>query len=500
MADTQARAITALIDYIAALEDRYGAAIRMLADEVEAVNKTASATRQAAELLADEIERTNETAAGVTHALGSVGELFKQKADIGSLESVGKMTMNSLRKTQSDLADLRKQLNELKDIDPTVEMRVEKGMIQYRSKDGWKNLISKEELRGPRGLTGGGGSAPNPGGDTPSTGGAVESVNGKTGKVVLGVDDIPQLRNQLNARVEKEDGKGLIPLDELERLSGLQNYDDTALREELITATAEIAALQENDIETAQQVDALAERLDEVAEQVANVKNYDDTEVRADIAANTAGIATNAENIAGLQTASHTHGNKAVLDSVTQANVDLANALDDAAAVTSQGITMRVPFNADGNAVTGLPNPMNASDAVPFGLLETLRTSIIDSIYPVNSIYISYSHVNPATLFGGTWERINNAFLWACDSNGEIGKTGGEKTHTLTTDEMPAHSHRVASSQLNANAPSFNGYFNASHNSSKANAWYVVSSDTGGDAAHNNMPPYVQVAVWRRTA
>lgn len=486
MADTQARAITALIDYIAALEDRYGTAIRMLADEVEAVNKTASATRQAAELLADEIERTNETAAGVTHALGSVGELFKQKADIGSLESVGKMTMNSLRKTQNDLADLRKQLNELKDIDPTVEMRVEKGMIQYRGKDGWKNLISKEELRGPRGLSGGGGSAPNPGGDTPSTGGAVESVNGKTGKVVLGVDDIPQLRNQLNARVEKEDGKGLIPLDELERLSGLQNYDDTALREELITATAEIAALQENDIETAQQVDALAEQL-------ANVKNYDDTEVRA-------GIATNAENIAGLQTASHTHGNKAVLDSVTQANVDLVNALDEASAVTSQGITMRVPFNAGGNAVTGLPTPTGETDAVPYGLLETLRASIIDSIYPVNSIYISYSHVNPATLFGGTWERINNTFLWACDANGEIGKTGGEKTHTLTTDEMPAHSHRVASSQLNPNAPSFNGYFNASHNSSKANAWYVVSSDTGGDAAHNNMPPYIQVAVWRRTA
>ena len=471
MADTQARAITALIDYIAALEDRYGTAIRMLADEVEAVNKTASATRQAAELLADEIERTNETAAGVTHALGSVGELFKQKADIGSLESVGKMTMNSLRKTQSDLADLRKQLNELKDIDPTVEMRVEKGMIQYRGKDGWKNLISKEELRGPRGLSGGGGSAPNPGGDTPPTGGAVESVNGKTGKVVLGVDDIPQLRNQLNARVEKEDGKGLIPLDELERLSGLQNYDDTALREELVTATAEIAALQENDIETAQQVDALA---------VVAGKN--------------------AEDVADLKTASHTHGNKAVLDSVTQANVDLVNALDDASAVSSQGITMRKPFNADGNAVTGLPNPVNASDAVPYGLLETLRASIIDSIYPVNSIYISYSHTNPATLFGGTWERINNAFLWACDENGEIGKTGGEKNHTLTIDEMPDHDHWVAGNIQAASAPEFQGYFNVSHNTATAKAWYAHTSHSGGGQAHNNMPPYMQVSVWRRTA
>lgn len=114
--------------------------------------------------------------------------------------------------------------------------------------------------------------------------------------------------------------------------------------------------------------------------------------------------------------------------------------------------------------------------------------------YPVNSIYISYSHVSPAELFGGEWTRISNAFLWGCDANGGIGTTGGEKTHTLTINELPVHSHGSVYSQ-NAEG-------------TKSQAWYSTSGDklaygvveTGGGAAHNNMPPYIQVSIWRRTA
>lgn len=120
--------------------------------------------------------------------------------------------------------------------------------------------------------------------------------------------------------------------------------------------------------------------------------------------------------------------------------------------------------------------------------------SLLDYIYPVGSIYLSYSHVSPATLFGGTWERIQNAFLWAVDANGEIGLTGGEKTHTLTVNELPSHSHGSVYSQH--------------ANGTKDKAWYTTSGSsvaygavaTGGGAAHNNMPPYIQVSAWRRTA
>lgn len=114
--------------------------------------------------------------------------------------------------------------------------------------------------------------------------------------------------------------------------------------------------------------------------------------------------------------------------------------------------------------------------------------------YPVGSIYISYNHTNPGTLFGGTWARISNAFLWATDANGTIGQTGGEKTHTLTVNELPSHNH--------------GGTYTNGGDATKTHAWLASggsamayeSVDTGGGQAHNNMPPYIQVSVWRRTA
>lgn len=120
--------------------------------------------------------------------------------------------------------------------------------------------------------------------------------------------------------------------------------------------------------------------------------------------------------------------------------------------------------------------------------------SIFDYIYPVGSIYLSYSHVNPGTLFGGTWERLQNAFLWAVDASGEIGLTGGSKTHTLTVDELPAHSHGSVYSQ-HATGTKDKAWYNTSGSSV---AYGAVS--TGGGQAHNNMPPYIQVSAWRRTA
>lgn len=120
--------------------------------------------------------------------------------------------------------------------------------------------------------------------------------------------------------------------------------------------------------------------------------------------------------------------------------------------------------------------------------------SLLDFIYPVGSIYLSFSHVNPGSLFGGTWARIENAFLWAVDADGEIGLKGGAKEVTLTTDQIPKHSHGSVYSQHATGT--------------KDKAWYNTTGtsvaygpvETGGGQAHNNMPPYIQVSMWRRTA
>ena len=66
---------------------------------------------------------------------------------------------------------------------------------------------------------------------------------------------------------------------------------------------------------------------------------------------------------------------------------------------------------------------------------------MLDNVYPVGSIYMSVNNTNPSTLFGGTWQQIQDRFLLAAGATYAAGATGGEATHTLTTDEMPAHSH-----------------------------------------------------------
>ena len=72
-------------------------------------------------------------------------------------------------------------------------------------------------------------------------------------------------------------------------------------------------------------------------------------------------------------------------------------------------------------------------------------SSLWDQIYPVGSIYITANATNPSVLFGGTWEQLKGKFLVGVDSSDTdfetSGKTGGEKTHTLTVDEIPSHTH-----------------------------------------------------------
>ena len=65
----------------------------------------------------------------------------------------------------------------------------------------------------------------------------------------------------------------------------------------------------------------------------------------------------------------------------------------------------------------------------------------LDLIYPVGSIYISYTSTSPATRFGGTWSQISSRFLYCTTGVG----TGGSNTHTLTLNEIPAHSHALKS-------------------------------------------------------
>lgn len=126
-------------------------------------------------------------------------------------------------------------------------------------------------------------------------------------------------------------------------------------------------------------------------------------------------------------------------------------------------------------------------------------STILSKVYPVGSIYMSVNSASPATLFGGTWERIKDQFLLAAGDKYAAGKTGGEATHTLTENEIPAHRHSIWFPNADGEQSAAIGYPEAG----SKNTWYAEASKTagaGGGAAHNNMPPYLTVYVWKRTA
>ena len=120
--------------------------------------------------------------------------------------------------------------------------------------------------------------------------------------------------------------------------------------------------------------------------------------------------------------------------------------------------------------------------------------NIFDSIYPVGSIYMTINEVNPSTLFGGVWEQIKDTFLLGSGDVYEAGTTGGEATHTLTINEMPAHTHSIYKGR---EAGGIGSGLTWSTGSTTNNAGV---NNTGGSQPHNNMPPYLTVCIWKRVS
>ena len=127
-----------------------------------------------------------------------------------------------------------------------------------------------------------------------------------------------------------------------------------------------------------------------------------------------------------------------------------------------------------------------------------------NAIYPVGSIYMSVAATSPSVLFGGTWEQIKDKFLLSCGDLYENGEEGGEKEHTLTISEMPKHKHGYNLTYgTAATNKTTNGKFLAGDSN---NAWiwnqegHTSLTNTGESKAHNNMPPYLTVYIWKRTS
>lgn len=150
----------------------------------------------------------------------------------------------------------------------------------------------------------------------------------------------------------------------------------------------------------------------------------------------------------------------------------------------------------------------------------------LDSVYPIGSVYISANGANPNAIIGGTWEEFATGrtligYDPSDDDLTETGMTGGEKTHVLTVEEMPSHNHSASTGGAGKHTHTVGyrkrqdaygkGTMDAMHwNTGTAStietsgvenhSHAVTVESTGSGMAHNNMPPYITVRMWKRTA
>ena len=172
----------------------------------------------------------------------------------------------------------------------------------------------------------------------------------------------------------------------------------------------------------------------------------------------------------------------------------------------------------DGTGSTGEAPKINAGT---FGGMTV--SQFVDMIYPVGSIYMSVNSTSPASLFGGTWEQLKDRFLLGAGSSYTAGNTGGAATVALKANQLPKITGVIESGSGSTGTPTSpgnggfrnaSGVFTPSRNChycydcsdkstwtpSDTDAWQQVAMSFGNNEPHNNMPPYLAVYMWKRTA
>lgn len=147
----------------------------------------------------------------------------------------------------------------------------------------------------------------------------------------------------------------------------------------------------------------------------------------------------------------------------------------------------------------------DSEKAITSGAVYTALQEYLLADHPIGSFYISFDSASPASLFGGTWERVEDTFLLCAGSTYSAGSTGGEAAHTLSNSELPSSMGSFAALRWASNTGESGCFSYTQRHSDRTapgggdfgDALYTMS---GGGTAHNNMPQYLAVYVWKRTA
>ena len=184
------------------------------------------------------------------------------------------------------------------------------------------------------------------------------------------------------------------------------------------------------------------------------------------------------------------------------------------------GDTINLPDKAGTLALTSdIPTISTSSDFIK---------TIINLIYPEETIMLRYDDINPESLYPWQqWEKITaGKYLYTSDE-AFVGTSGGSLTtdeHKLTLAEIPYHTHFIYLSTSNNSANiRHQGYYSVGSGDRKAMSFYSISGDpysydtkdTGhehvvsgytnsagesGTHSHTFQPPYIKVVAWKRTA
>lgn len=260
---------------------------------------------------------------------------------------------------------------------------------------------------------------------------------------------------------------------------------------------------------------------------------------------------TTADMISEIEAAGNSQKNTVNAAGTTQKNAVDAAGSNQISAINSAGKTQTDAIDAKSDEIDQkMQNADSIIDRIDAAesLISELQ-SLIDLVHPVGSIYMSLDSTDPGQLFGGTWAQIKGRFLLSTgtpdDNSNSLygtdltydgtnkynestpGSTGGESRHTLSESELPEHSHRALGKPGDSSTTKWrfpilqdiantSGWHHGVENPSAGSGLTVpgcLDANSGGNvgltqytgavgnnAAHNNLPPYMAVNMWRRTA
>lgn len=137
-------------------------------------------------------------------------------------------------------------------------------------------------------------------------------------------------------------------------------------------------------------------------------------------------------------------------------------------------------------------------------------TTLLDAVYPVGSVYISWSTTSPATLFGGTWTNIDGErYLSLVSTSDSAGTSVGANSVTLSTAQLPSHNHTTSARWI--------GYWGTASSGDvgmistiSSGQWgclgntrttlNTLTKNIGSGSSHENRPLSYYCYGWRRTA